>query len=125
MTPASKIASSVGELVGWTPMMRLNRGPKPGGGGVVAKVESLTPGGSVKDRIAVAMLEDAERRGLLKPGSTIVEPTSGNTGIGLAMVAAVRGYRLILTMPDDTSGERQRLLARFVAELHPAPAFCG
>src|SRR5258705_8394259 len=125
MTPASKIASSVVELVGRTPMIRLNRVPKPGGASVVAKVESLNPGGSVKDRIAVAMLEDAERRGLLKPGSTIVEPTSGNTGIGLAMVAAVRGYRLILTMPDDMSVERQRLLARFGAELHLTPAIEG
>src|SRR5882672_3038165 len=125
MTPASKIASSVVELVGRTPMIRLNRVPKPGGASVVAKVESLNPGGSVKDRIAVAMLEDAERRGLLKPGSTIVEPTSGNTGIGLAMVAAVKGYRLILTMPDDMSVERQRLLARFGAELHLTPAIEG
>ena len=86
MTPAPKIAGSVVELVGRTPLVRLNRLPKPGGASVVAKMESLNPGGSVKDRIAVAMLEDAERRGLLKPGSTIVEPTSGNTGIGLAMV---------------------------------------
>src|SRR3989442_3367421 len=125
LTPASKIASSVVELVGRTPMVRHNRVPKPGGASVVAKVESLNPGGSVKDRIAVAMLEDAERRGLLKPGSTIVEPTSGNTGIGLAMVAAVRGYRLILTMPDDMTVERQRLLARFGAELHLTPAIEG
>src|SRR3989475_605979 len=125
MTPASKIASSVVELVGRTPMVRLNRLPKPGGASVVAKVESLNPGGSVKDRIAVSMLEDAERRGVLKAGATIVEPTSGNTGIGLAMAAAVRGYRLILTMPDDMSVERQRLLARFGAELHLTPAIEG
>jgi cysteine synthase A len=120
-----KIAKSVLELVGRTPMVRLNRLPKAGGAVVAAKVESLNPGGSVKDRIAVAMLEDAERRGVLKPGATIVEPTSGNTGIGLAMVAAVRGYRLILTMPDDMSVERQRLLARFGAELHLTPAIEG
>jgi cysteine synthase A len=125
MTTPAKIASSVLELVGRTPMVRLNRLPKPGGAVVAAKVESLNPGGSVKDRIAVAMLEDAERRGVLKPGATIVEPTSGNTGIGLAMVAAVRGYRLILTMPDDMSVERQRLLARFGAELHLTPAIEG
>src|SRR6266705_2974553 len=125
MTPASKIASSVVELVGRTPMVRLNRVPKPGGASVVAKVESLNPGGSVKDRIALAMLEDAERRGLLRPVTTIVEPTSGNTGIGLAMAAAVKGYRLILTMPDDMSVERQRLLARFGAELHLTPAIEG
>jgi cysteine synthase A len=122
---APKIAASVLELVGRTPMVRLNRLPKRGGAAVAAKVESLNPGGSVKDRIAVAMLEDAERRGVLKPGATIVEPTSGNTGIGLAMAAAVRGYRLILTMPDDMSVERQRLLARFGAELHLTPAIEG
>jgi cysteine synthase A len=122
---APKIAKSVLELVGRTPMVRLNRLPEASGAVVAAKVESLNPGGSVKDRIAVAMLEDAERRGVLKPGATIVEPTSGNTGIGLAMAAAVRGYRLILTMPDDMSVERQRLLARFGAELHLTPAIEG
>ena len=120
-----KIAASVLELVGNTPLVRLNRLPKPGGATVLAKVESLNPGGSVKDRIAVSMIEDAERRGLLKPGATLVEPTSGNTGIGLAMVAAVRGYRLILTMPDDMSIERQRLLSRLGAELHLTPAIEG
>jgi cysteine synthase A len=91
----------------------------------VAKVESRNPGGSVKDRIALAMIEEAERTGALKPGGTIVEPTSGNTGIGLAMVAAVKGYRLILTMPEDMSVERQRLLARFGAEIHLTPAIEG
>src|ERR671937_1152448 len=119
------IHTSVLELIGGTPLVRLNRLPKPGGATVVAKIESLNPGGSVKDRIAVAMVDDAERRGVLKPGGTIVEPTSGNTGIGLAMVAAVKGYRLILTMPDDMSVERQRLLARFGAELHLTPAIEG
>src|SRR5207245_2001537 len=83
--PGPKIASSVLELIGHTPMVRLNRLPRPGGAGVVAKLESVNPGGSVKDRIAVAMLEAAEEQGRLKLGSTIVEPTSGNTGIGLAM----------------------------------------
>ena len=120
-----KVAASVLELVGNTPLVRLNRLPKAEGATVLAKVESLNPGGSVKDRIAVSMIEDAERRGLLKPGSTIVEPTSGNTGIGLAIVAAVRGYRLILTMPDDMSVERQRLLSRLGAELHLTPAIEG
>src|SRR5215468_11549999 len=120
-----RIADSVLDLIGGTPMVRLRRLPRASGASVVAKMESLNPGGSVKDRIAVAMLEDAERRGLLRPGSTIVEPTSGNTGIGLAMAAAVRGYRLILTMPDDMSVERQRLLARFGAELHLTPAIEG
>ena len=125
MTPRPKIASSVLELIGHTPMVRLNRLPKPGGASVVAKLESVNPGGSVKDRIAVAMLDAAEQQGRLKPGSTIVEPTSGNTGIGLAMASAVKGYRLILTMPDDMSVERQRLLARFGAELHLTPAIEG
>jgi len=120
-----KMAGSVLELVGGTPLVRLNRIPKPGGAIVLAKLESLNPGGSVKDRIALAMVEDAERRGVLKAGATLVEPTSGNTGIGLAMVCAVRGYRLILTMPDDMSAERQRLLARYGAEIHLTPAIEG
>jgi cysteine synthase A len=113
------------ELVGGTPLVRLNRLPRPGGAAVLAKLESVNPGGSVKDRIAVAMIEDAERRGAVRPGATVVEPTSGNTGIGLAMVCAVRGYRLILTMPDDMSVERQRLLSRYGAELHLTPAIEG
>jgi cysteine synthase len=120
-----KTAGSVLELVGATPLVRLNRIPKPGRATVLAKMESLNPGGSVKDRIALAMVEDAERRGIVKPGATLVEPTSGNTGIGLAMVCAVRGYRLILTMPDDMSVERQRLLARYGAEIHLTPAMEG
>src|ERR671936_1465289 len=119
------IHTSVLELIGGTPLVRLNRLPKPGGATVVAKVESLNPGGSVKDRIALSMVEDAERRGVLRPGATIVEPTSGNTGVGLAMAAAVKGYRLILTMPDDMSVERQRLLQRFGAEIHLTPAIEG
>jgi len=119
------VADSVLDLVGRTPMVRLSRLPAADGAAVVAKLESVNPGGSVKDRIAVAMVMEAERRGRLKPGGTIVEPTSGNTGIGLAMVAAVRGYRLILTMPDDMSVERQRLLARFGAEIHLTPAIEG
>ncbi|MGH7332080.1 MAG: cysteine synthase A [Candidatus Rokuibacteriota bacterium] len=122
---AAKIASSVLELIGRTPMVRLNRLPTAGGAAVVAKLESVNPGGSIKDRIALAMLEDAEQRGLLTPGATIVEPTSGNTGIGLAMAAAVKGYRLILTMPDDMSIERRRLLERFGAELRLTPAIEG
>ena len=120
-----RTAGSVLELIGATPLVRLNRVPKPGGATVLAKMESLNPGGSVKDRIALAMVEDAERRGVLKPGATLVEPTSGNTGIGLAMVCAVRGYRLILTMPDDMSLERQRLLTRYGAEIHLTPAIEG
>ena len=120
-----RIANNVLELVGDTPMVRLNRLPRPGGATVLAKLESVNPGGSVKDRIAVAMLEAGEAQGRIKPGGTLVEPTSGNTGIGLAMAAAVKGYRLILTMPDDMSVERQRLLARFGAEIHLTPAIEG
>jgi cysteine synthase len=120
-----KVADSVLDLIGGTPLVRLRRLPKAGGAAVLAKVESRNPGGSVKDRIAVAMVEDAERRGVLKPGGTIVEPTTGNTGIGLALVAAVKGYRLIITMPEDMSVERQRLLARFGADVHLTPAIEG
>jgi len=120
-----RLAGSVLELIGATPLVRLNRLPRAGGATVLAKMESLNPGGSVKDRIALAMVEDAERRGVLAAGAKLVEPTSGNTGIGLAMVCAVRGYRLILTMPDDMSVERQRLLARYGAEIHLTPAMEG
>jgi cysteine synthase A len=119
------IASSVLDLVGNTPMVRLSRVTPAGSAEVLAKMESLNPAGSVKDRIALAMIEDAEERGVLKPGSTIVEPTSGNTGIGLAMVAAVKGYKLILTMPDDMSGERRKLLQRYGAQLVLTPAIEG
>jgi cysteine synthase A len=119
------IHESVLDLIGGTPLVRLRKLPKPDGGRVVAKIESRNPGGSVKDRIALAMIEAAEESGALKPGGTIVEPTSGNTGIGLAMVAAVKGYRLILTMPEDMSVERQRLLARFGADIHLTPAIEG
>jgi cysteine synthase A len=119
------VAASVLELIGGTPLVKLNRIPKPEGATVLAKMESLNPAGSVKDRIAYAMVDDAERRGVLKPGATVVEPTSGNTGVGLAMVCAVRGYRLILTMPDDMSVERQRLFARYGAEIHLTPAIEG
>jgi cysteine synthase A len=119
------IAESVLDLVGNTPLVRLNRLGSPRGAELLAKLESLNPAGSVKDRIAVAMVEAAERDGRLRPGATLVEPTSGNTGIGLAMVAAARGYRLILTMPDDMSEERRKLLARFGAELVLTPAIEG
>ena len=120
-----KIADSVLDLIGGTPLVRLRRLQRAGGAAVLAKVESRNPGGSVKDRIGVAMVEAAERSGALKPGGTIVEPTTGNTGIGLALVAAVKGYRLIITMPEDMSVERQRLFARFGAEIHLTPAIEG
>jgi cysteine synthase A len=119
------IADSVLGLIGATPLVRLNRVAPAGGATMLGKMESLNPGGSVKDRIALSMIEEAERAGVLKPGATIVEPTSGNTGIGLALVAAVKGYRLILTMPEDMSLERRRLLERFGAELILTPAIEG
>jgi cysteine synthase A len=119
------VAASVLDLIGNTPMLLLQRIQPDGRAEIWAKLESLNPGGSVKDRIALAMIEDAEQRGLLKPGATIVEPTSGNTGIGLALVAAVKGYKLILTMPDDMSAERRKLLQRYGAQLVLTPAIEG
>jgi cysteine synthase A len=125
VTDAPRVADSVLDLIGDTPLVRLRRLVPPGGAEVLAKVESRNPGGSVKDRIARAMIEDAERQGRLTPGSVLVEPTSGNTGIGLALVAAVKGYRLILTMPEDMSVERRRLLQRLGAEIRLTPAIEG
>lgn len=115
-------ATNILETIGDTPHIRINRlfADRPGVE-VWMKAERANPGGSIKDRIALSMIEDAERRGLLGPGSTIVEPTSGNTGIGLAMVAAVRGYRLILVMPESMSIERRRLMAAYGAELELTP----
>jgi cysteine synthase A len=113
------------DLVGYTPLVRLRRVIPEGSAEVLGKMESLNPAGSIKDRIAVSMIEDAEERGLLKPGDTIVEPTSGNTGVGLAMVAAVKGYRLILTMPEDMSVERRKLFSRYGAKLVLTPAIEG
>lgn len=113
------IASDITALVGRTPLLELARyGMKNGlGARLVAKIEGMNPSGSVKARAALAMIEDAEQRGVLLSGGTIVEPTSGNTGIGLAMVAAVKGYRLILTMPETMSIERRKLLAAYGAEV--------
>src|SRR5205823_13928019 len=119
------IADSVLDLIGNTPLVRLSRVTPVGGVELLGKMESLNPGGSVKDRIALAMIEAAEAAGLLKPGDTIVEPTSGNTGIGLAMVAAVKGYRLVLTMPEDMSIERRKLLARYGVRFILTPAIEG
>jgi cysteine synthase A len=113
------------DLVGNTPLVRLRRVVPEGSAEVLGKMESLNPAGSVKDRIALSMIEDAEERGLIKPGDTIVEPTSGNTGVGLAMVAAVKGYRLILTMPEDMSVERRKLFSRYGAKPVLTPAIEG
>ena len=125
MSSQAKIAESVLDLVGGTPLVRLRRVVPGGSAQVLGKLESLNPAGSVKDRIALSMVEDAERRGILKAGDTIVEPTSGNTGIGLAMVTAVKGYHLIVTMPEDMSLARRDLLARYGAEVVLTPAIEG
>jgi cysteine synthase A len=121
----ARLVESPLDLVGDTPLVRLRRVPPANGATVLVKMESLNPGGSVKDRIALAMIEEAERLGRVRPGDTIVEPTSGNTGIGLALVAAVKGYRLILTMPEDMSQERRTVLQRLGAELVLTPAVEG
>jgi cysteine synthase A len=120
-----RIAANALELIGNTPLVRLDKVRPDGGAEIIAKFEVFNPGGSVKDRIALAMVDDAEAKGLLKPGGTIVEPTSGNTGVGLAMVAASKGYKLILTMPDDYSIERRKLVQRFGAQLILTPAIEG
>lgn len=116
----SKIKESALELIGGTPLLKLNGYSKAAGvngATILAKLEYLNPAGSVKDRIALAMIEDAEKKGLLKPGATIIEPTSGNTGIGLAAVAAAKGYKAILTLPDTMSVERRNLLKAYGAQL--------
>lgn len=113
----TKIAKKLTELIGNTPLLELNKFSSLKGleQPIIAKIESFNPGGSVKDRIALAMIEDAEDKGLLKPGATIIEPTSGNTGVGLALVAAVKGYKLILTMPETMSIERRNLVKAYGA----------
>ena len=114
-----KIYENVLDLIGKTPLLRLKEFEESAGAGaeIFAKLEYFNPAGSVKDRAALFMINDAEKRGVLKPGATIIEPTSGNTGIGIAMVAAVRGYRVILTMPETMSIERRKLLAAYGAEI--------
>ncbi|MSQ47859.1 MAG: cysteine synthase A [Deltaproteobacteria bacterium] len=116
-----QVTHSLTTLIGMTPVVQLRRLPGPEDAGVWAKLESFNPGGSVKDRICLNMIEVAEQDGRLRPGDTIVEPTSGNTGIGLALVAAVKGYRLILTMPDTMSEERRSLLAAYGATVVLTP----
>ncbi len=116
----SKIKESALELIGQTPLLKLNGYSKKAGisnAVILAKLEYLNPAGSVKDRVALAMIEDAEKKGILKEGATIIEPTSGNTGIGLAAVAAAKGYKAILTLPDTMSVERRNLLKAYGAEL--------
>lgn len=115
--------SDITALIGRTPLVRLNQLSPAGGAAIYAKVESLNPGGSVKDRICLNMIDDAERSGRLKPGAIIVEPTSGNTGIGLSLVAAVRGYQVILVMPDSMSAERVNLLSSYGATLVLTPGW--
>lgn len=114
-------ANSILETIGNTPHVRVNRLYGGHGAEVYIKLERANPGGSIKDRIGLAMIEDAEQKGVLKPGSVIVEPTSGNTGIGLAMAAAVKGYRLILVMPESMSVERRRIMAAYGAEFDLTP----
>jgi len=123
----SKIAKQLTELIGKTPLLELNKYSTEKGLAtpIVAKVEFFNPGGSVKDRIALAMIEDAEKKGILKPGATIIEPTSGNTGVGLALVSAVKGYHLILTMPDTMSIERRNLVKAYGAEVRLTPGKDG
>ncbi len=115
----AKIAKQLTDLIGNTPLLELSKFSAKKGlqTPIIAKVEFFNPGGSVKDRIALAMIEDAEQKGILKPGATIIEPTSGNTGVGLALVSAVRGYHLILTMPETMSVERRNLVKAYGAEV--------
>lgn len=123
----AKIAKQLTELIGGTPLLELGKLSADNGiaNPVVAKVEFFNPGGSVKDRIALAMVEDAEAKGILKPGATIIEPTSGNTGVGLALVSAVKGYKLILTMPETMSVERRNLVKAYGAEVRLTPGADG
>ena len=121
----ARIARNVLEKIGGTPLVEISGKLNKGGARVLAKVEFFNPGGSVKDRISLAMIEDAEKRGVLRPGATIVEPTSGNTGVGLALVSAIKGYHLVLTMPETMSIERRKLAAAYGAEIVLTPGTEG
>ncbi len=118
-------SATILEQIGNTPLVRLQKLEEPASAAVYAKVEAFNPGGSIKDRICLSMIEAAERDGSLQPGATVVEPTSGNTGIGLSMVCAVKGYKLVLTMPDTMTIERRRLLTAYGAELVLTPGVQG
>ena len=120
-----RVGGEASALVGGTPLVRLGRLGESVDGEIVAKLEYFNPGGSVKDRLGVALMDAAERDGLVGPGSVIVEPTSGNTGIGLALVCAARGYRLILTLPEGMSRERSAMLRTYGAEVHETPSMGG
>jgi cysteine synthase len=117
----TKINNNILDTIGQTPLVKINKLTQNANATVVAKLEARNPGGSVKDRICNAMIEEAEKQGILKPGATLIEPTSGNTGIGLAMVAAVKGYKLTLTMPETMSIERRNLLKAYGAQLVLTP----
>lgn len=123
----AKIAKKITDLIGHTPLVELGKISKQYGAEtpIIAKVEYFNPGGSIKDRVAFSMIEDAEKKGLLKPGATIIEPTSGNTGVGEALVAAVKGYKLILTMPETMSVERRSLVRAYGAEVRLTPGAEG
>lgn len=120
-----KVANSIADLIGRTPIVKLNKVAGPNDAEIYLKLESFNPGGSVKDRIGLSMIEQAEKDGIIKPGDTILEPTSGNTGIGLALMAAVKGYNAILVMPDTMSIERRNLLRAYGAELILTPGAQG
>ena len=113
----NNVAKNILQKIGGSPLVEISGKLNKGKARVLAKVEFFNPGGSVKDRIALAMIEDAEKSGILQPGATIIEPTSGNTGVGLALVSAVKGYKLILTMPETMSIERRKLAAAYGAEI--------